>query len=408
MSMRSDDIALSLAAGLQAVSLAAYLGGAPALLTAVAQVGALIALGLAAFLSLRGRASFRARRVRETRALDEAIQAYDAHSRKVIQESRAQFGQLTDMTAQAQSVMTSATQKLAGSLTGLKHESSDQREMLRALVEDLLSLATSEDHIKESEGLYKFTQETQGIINEFISTVQQLKEGGDEIARKFAYMNDQVSQVGGLLNDINTINKQTDLLALNAAIEAARAGEAGRGFAVVADEVRNLAQRTNVFSGQIKLMLENIGTAIREVDAAVVTASSVDLGVAAKSQDNVHHMWEEMKVLNTHAGEQSRQITEVSEKIHALVMQGVLSLQFEDIVRQMLDQIRERALAIEEYLSGFIDLHLDSLEKDGLKRLEQRIKTLEEMDARAHDNFARISGKTFSQSNVDAGDVELF
>ena len=33
-------------------------------------------------------------------------------------------------------------------------------------------------------------------------------------------------------------------MALNAAVEAARAGEFGRGFAVVAEEVRNLAQRS--------------------------------------------------------------------------------------------------------------------------------------------------------------------
>jgi hypothetical protein len=156
------------------------------------------------------------------------------------------------------------------------------------------------------------------------------------------------------------------------------------------------------------LFRSNIQTAIREVDAAVVTATSVDLGVASKSQENVHQMWEEMKTLNTHAGEQSRQITDISEKIHALVMQGVLSLQFEDIVRQMLDQIRDRAVAIEEYLSGFIDVHLDSLEKDGLKRLGQRMKTLEAMDVQAQDKFARISGKTFSQSSADAGEVELF
>jgi methyl-accepting chemotaxis protein len=155
-------------------------------------------------------------------------------------------------------------------------------------------------------------------------------------------------------------------------------------------------------------MLGNIQRAIQEVDAAVHVSTSVDLGVATKSQENVQQMWEEMKVLNARAGEQSRKISEVSEKIHTLVMQGVRSLQFEDIVRQMLDQIRDRARAIEEYLSGFIDAHLDSTESNGLDHLRKRIKTLESMNTHAKEQFVRISSKTFRQSSVDAGDVELF
>ncbi len=78
-------------------------------------------------------------------------------------------------------------------------------------------------------------------------------------------LENNTTQIHGILATIQNIAEQTNLLALNAAIEAARAGDQGRGFAVVADEVRTLAQRTQDSTGEIAKMLNQLQTSTNSV-----------------------------------------------------------------------------------------------------------------------------------------------
>ncbi|RLJ19369.1 hypothetical protein DJ031_08520 [bacterium endosymbiont of Escarpia laminata] len=370
----------------------------------------LVSMPLLVFAILWGqriRARYRRVRLLAHESLTAAIRDYDVNSNRAMGKSSQQFNILRDSIDQAGNIMTNATQRLSGSLTGLEHESTGQREKLKEMVDELLVLVSSDDQEEQTKGIQRFTLETEQLIGRFVTTVTDLKSASDQIAVEFGRMNQQVEGVGKLLNDVNTITAQTDLLALNAAIEAARAGEAGRGFAVVADEVRSLAQRTSQFSEQIRTLLSKIEGSIKTVDASVEKATGTDLSIAAKSQESVASMWDEIQGLNNRASLQSQSIAEISEKIHHLVIEGIISLQFEDIVNQLLIQIGDRSRGMERYLHDLITIQRPSGDLDAAD-FQQRTQQLQALLSTADKHFGDMDETAITQRSVAEGDVQLF
>ncbi|MBA1444960.1 MAG: hypothetical protein FE835_08700 [Gammaproteobacteria bacterium] len=355
----------------------------------------------------RIRARYKRMRRLAQESLTAAIRDYEVNSNQAMGKSSRQFNILRNSIEQAGNIMTNATQRLSGSLTGLEHESTGQREKLKEMVDELLVLVSSDDQKEQTKGIQKFTLETEQLISRFVNTVTDLKSASDQIAVEFGRMNQQIEGVGNLLNDVNTITAQTDLLALNAAIEAARAGEAGRGFAVVADEVRSLAQRTSQFSEQIRSLLSEIEISIKTVDAAVEKATNTDLSVAAKSQESVALMWDEIQGLNSKASHQSQSIAGISENIHHLVIEGIISLQFEDIVNQLLIQIGDRSRKMERYLHDVITIQHSSGELDAAG-FQQRTQQLQALLSSADKHFGDMDETAITQGSVDEGEVQLF
>lgn len=108
-----------------------------------------------------------------------------------------------------------------------------------------------------------------------INTLAEDVKGAAAVVNQFETFS---TDVGQLLNTIQTVAEQTNLLALNAAIEAARAGEHGRGFAVVADEVRGLAVRTRQATEEIHKVISEL----RQVSGRAVSAMQVSVDRAAR------------------------------------------------------------------------------------------------------------------------------
>lgn len=101
-------------------------------------------------------------------------------------------------------------------------------------------------------------RESGAVVSSTLSVMEEVERTMEGAAGTLSEMDVAGQRIGGVVNVIQEIARQTNMLALNAAIEAARAGECGRGFAVVADEVRNLALKTRDATNEIRDSVESI------------------------------------------------------------------------------------------------------------------------------------------------------
>lgn len=129
-----------------------------------------------------------------------------------------------------------------------------------------------------------------------LEDVQSLKE---DVLKNTTVMNDKIQQlanlateVGKIVNSVQSIAEQTNLLALNATIEAARAGENGRGFAVVATEIRKLADDTKANLEGMTAFVGHIHTASQES----VESLNSTLGSTNEMSDKIESVYDTVTV----------------------------------------------------------------------------------------------------------------
>ena len=334
--------------------------------------------------------------------LESAINTYESLSEDIMRYADNQFKLLETEMDDAKTMISDSAAKIYGSLTGLQAHSSDQRKALELLITEMLQITGGHEHELnvEQTGFQRFFDETNLLILAFIHKLNELKQNSSDISLSFTQMQNQVDRITNLLNDISKITRQTELLSLNAAIEAARAGETGRGFAVVADEVRKLANNTGEFNNEIRRALNDIIKSMEKVGASVAQSTETDMTIVEHSQENLKSLGEELFNLTKFAQNHSHHITEVTEKIQKLTSEGVVAMQFDDIIRQMMDRTSSRTISIGNYLYNYMQIHRDKDEMNGLERFQKRIQGLQ--------NLLSETSSIDQAKKQSKADIELF
>ena len=158
--------------------------------------------------------------------------------------------------------------------------------------------------------------------------MQQIGLQTDNLMDIINQLNSYSESIGGIIDTIAKIAKETGMLSMNAFIESARAGEGGKGFGVVAKEIRKLSAQSSEATRdikkkltQIKSKIEQTAKAAREVNGKV-TEGRESIKLVATALDRVSHHHDRFHAnlveITKSTRVQSTEIHQILDDIHAV------------------------------------------------------------------------------------------
>jgi len=332
-----------------------------------------------------------------------AVASNSAPVREALEDVRGalvdELGHATRELHQGLNLLSDAVSELGGGFDGLSHKTGLQQSLLRQIIDGQNGGVSVQD----------FAARTGDLLQHFVGMIVQMSRESLRIVYRIDGMAKEMDAVFGLLRNVNTIAEETNLLALNAAIEAARAGESGRGFAVVAGEIRNLASNSNQFNEQIGSHVERARAAMEQLRGLVGTMASQDLNVALSAKGGIDAMMAQVTESDARTSAVADQVVEINRGLGSDVSTTIRSLQFEDILSQLLQQTRSRLVELQEIVTecthDISELACAPIDADALSQRAQRVRS--RLAIQREKARLRSRGPAL-QSSMDAGEIELF
>lgn len=125
----------------------------------------------------------------------------------------------------------------------------------------------------EMKSFEEILAQNSGHLGEMNAQMDTVRSTISETNKVFLSLNNQMSKITDVTNQLTSISSSTTMLALNASIEAARAGTAGAGFAVVAGKVQDLAVDSNQCAAEVVGVIESMKNQISQTSTQLIDST---------------------------------------------------------------------------------------------------------------------------------------
>ncbi|MGJ4995357.1 methyl-accepting chemotaxis protein [Bradyrhizobium sp. HKCCYLS3077] len=263
-----------------------------------------------------------------------------------------------------------------------------------------------------------------GLLEETLSDVVEkillLSKDAMSMVYALSELNANVNRVDSCMEELNKINRVTNMLALNARIEAERAGAAGAAFRVVAGEVRELSGATQRLSVDMDTELKAVTEGIANGHATLQRVATIDMSQNLMAKDRLELLMNALIQRSSNLNEVVAEAMKEAETISADVAGMVTGIQFQDRTRQRLEHVVDTLRVVDEALDELkttteqtLDVPVAELSTDNewVKAMLDRF-TLGEMRSRfvaqiLEGRQPADPGET-AVAPLDTGTVELF
>ncbi|MDX2018953.1 MAG: methyl-accepting chemotaxis protein [Deltaproteobacteria bacterium] len=282
----------------------------------------------------------------------------------------------------ARAVVRDAVGHLLASFRGLEGAVATQRELLASI-----STALRENAHKHGEGL---TGTTSKLLREFVEQVVRVSGTSMQIIEHLMVLSEHIDMISKDTSGIDQLARESRFIAFNARIETQRAGDAGVTFKVVAEEIKRLAGASATLSSHIRQEVAKSVECLGLIRKSATDLASHDMNTAIESRSGLFDVVRRLDEVNgTLEGTVARVTT--------LIADATRSMQFEDMLTQLLDGISKKVISLGTLTKQAFDA-MASNDRAGSDQLHIITRLLSEL----------AQPGAVAQTNMSHGEIELF
>ncbi len=267
------------------------------------------------------------------------------------------------------------------------------------------SIQLKDTLLDPQSGLINRLLNNEKIFSNLQKSINNNKQQSAYLKQQFDEFRSQSEVINVLADRVQQIASTTNLLALNAAIEAARAGDYGRGFAVVADEVRKLSQQSTEAGKEIRDGLSRFSELMDGYEGSVYEFVSTQDGTFDLMKDEMHNMAAEMVGDVVMLNRNMQGLVTDTESIQNSISEIMVSLQFQDTTRQILEHVQEDLNRIASDIKD-LDIQSEASISEQVREMEKKISQKYTMESERKVLQSTIK-KTDTTEDKKSNEIEL-